>query len=86
MVTVLFLLPSAGAQNSGMRVMSPENSHSRYGGVMRSSGWKIGTHKPPPIGSTEFRAASMANISRIWASFSGISAARSWAWDQSSSR
>jgi hypothetical protein len=30
MVTVLFLFPNAGAQNSGVRVISPENSHSRY--------------------------------------------------------
>ena len=73
MVTVLFLFPSAGAQNSGMRVMFPGNSHCWYGGAMRSSGWKMGTHRPPPIGSTWFRAASMANSSRIWASFSGIS-------------
>ena len=38
MVTTLFLLPRAGAQNSGMRVMSPAKVHSLYGVEIRSSG------------------------------------------------
>ena len=39
MVTTLARLPSAGAQNSGMRMMSPVKFHSRYGVEIRSSGW-----------------------------------------------
>ena len=38
MVTTLGRLPRAGAQNSGMRTMSPENVHSVYGGLTRISG------------------------------------------------
>jgi len=50
MVTVLARLPSVGAQNSGMRVMSPVKFHSRYGVEILSSGWKIGIQSPPPMG------------------------------------
>ena len=53
---------------------------------MRISGCSMGTKRPPPMGSALFFVASMRKISFNWASFSGIFAARSFAWLQSSSR
>ena len=72
--------------NSGMRVMSPLKFHSVSGGPRRISGCRTGTQRPPPIGSALFFVASIRNSSFICASFSGILAARSLAWDQSSVR
>ena len=66
--------------------MSPEKVQVLYGVEIRISGCSTGTQSPPPVGKTLFLAASMANISFIWATFSGILPARSLAWDQSSSR
>ena len=53
---------------------------------MRISGCSTATQRPPPMGSALFFVASMRKSSFIWASFSGIFAARSFAWLQSSSR
>ena len=86
MVTTFGLLPRAGAENSGTRTVSPKKVHSVYGGAGRSSGWNSGIQSPPPMGNAPFLVASMRKSSFIWSSFSGIWAARSLAWLQSSSR
>ena len=65
--------------------MLPGKFHSVCEGLIRISGWKTGIHKPPPMGSAWFLVASTKNMSFNWATLSGISPARSWACDQSSS-
>ena len=44
------------------------------------------TAMPPSSGSARLRSASCQKSSRSSASFSGCSAARSWAWEKSSGR
>src|SRR5580698_8357376 len=86
MLTVLSNFPSFGAVNSGMPVMGPLKVHSVYGVEGASSGWKTGVHKPPPMGRFSFLADSIKKRFFMYATLSGIFAARSLAWLQSSSR
>ena len=80
----------SGAQGRGGELRHAdgvaEEGPFRVGRCGRSSGWNRGIQSPPPIGSASFFAASMRKSSFKCSSFSGISAARSLAWLQSSSR